>query len=135
MVYLLLYYSDIFVLLVLVHYKKNLGAVILYVLLSLGLPYGEFAMGGRHRIMPPQMRVACGVSVVIQLVAILYLLQAGNVISIGLPFDRRVCYFFAVYLILNTIMNLLSRSMKEKLVMTPLSLITAICFGITAMNG
>ncbi|ETT47129.1 hypothetical protein C171_26499 [Paenibacillus sp. FSL H8-237] len=85
--------------------------------------------------MPPQMRVACGVSVVIQLVAILYLLQAGNVISIGLPFDRRVCYFFAVYLILNTIMNLLSRSMKEKLVMTPLSLITAICFGITAMNG
>lgn len=112
-----------------------LGAVILYILLSLGLPYGEFAMGGRHRIMPPQMRVACGVSVVIQLVAILYLLQAGNVISIGLPFDRRVCYFFAVYLMLNTIMNLLSRSMKEKLVMTPLSLITAICFGITAMNG
>jgi hypothetical protein len=112
-----------------------LGAVILYILLSLGLPYGEFAMGGRHRIMPPQMRVACGVSVVIQLIAILYLLQAGNVISIGLPFDRRVCYFFAVYLMLNTIMNLLSRSMKEKLVMTPLSLITAICFGITAMNG
>ncbi|MNP32397.1 hypothetical protein D3C76_1255760 [compost metagenome] len=112
-----------------------LGAVILYILLSLGLPYGEFAMGGRHRIMPSQMRVACGVSVVIQLVAILYLLQAGNVISIGLPFDRRVCYFFAVYLMLNTIMNLLSRSMKEKLVMTPLSLITAICFGITAMNG
>ncbi|OMD53568.1 hypothetical protein BSK55_26745 [Paenibacillus odorifer] len=112
-----------------------LGAVILYILLSLGLAYGEFAMGGRHRIMPPQMRVACGVSVVIQLVAILYLLQAGNVISIGLPFDRRVCYFFAVYLMLNTIMNLLSRSMKEKLVMTPLSLITAICFGITAMNG
>jgi len=111
------------------------GAVILYILLSLGLPYGEFAMGGRHRIMPSQMRVACGVSVVIQLVAILYLLQAGNVISIGLPFDRRVCYFFAVYLMLNTIMNLLSRSMKEKLVMTPLSLITAICFGITAMNG
>ncbi|OMD92141.1 hypothetical protein BSK67_19660 [Paenibacillus odorifer] len=112
-----------------------LGAVILYILLSLGLPCGEFAMGGRHRIMPSQMRVACGVSVVIQLVAILYLLQAGNVISIGLPFDRRVCYFFAVYLMLNTIMNLLSRSMKEKLVMTPLSLITAICFGITAMNG
>lgn len=112
-----------------------LGVVILYVLLSLGLPYGEFAMGGRHRIMPPQMRVACGVSVVIQLIAILYLLQAGNVISIGLPFDRRVCYFFTVYLMLNTIMNLLSRSMKEKLVMTPLSLITAICFGITAING
>ncbi|WP_339288802.1 hypothetical protein [Paenibacillus sp. FSL E2-0201] len=112
------------------------GAVILYILLSLGLPYGEFAMGGKHRIMPSQMRIACAISVVIQLIAIFYLLQAGHVISIGLPFDRGICYFFAVYLILNTVMNLLSDSKKERLVMTPLSLVTAICFGLTAiMHG
>ncbi|MEK3750899.1 hypothetical protein NYE25_22170 [Paenibacillus sp. FSL E2-8871] len=112
------------------------GAAILYILLSLGLPYGEFAMGGKHRIMPSQMRIACAISVVIQLIAILYLLQAGNVISIGLPFDRGICYFFTVYLILNTVMNILSKSKKERLVMTPLSLITAICFGFTAiMSG
>lgn len=109
------------------------GAAFFYILLTLGLPYGEFAMGGKHRIMPSQMRVACAVSVVIQLLAILYLLQAGHVISIGLPFDRGVCYFFAVYLILNTVMNLLSNSKKERLVMTPLSLVTAICFGLTAI--
>lgn len=109
------------------------GAAVFYILLTLGLPYGEFAMGGKHRIMPSQMRVACAVSVVIQLLAILYLLQAGHVISIGLPFDRGVCYFFAVYLILNTVMNLLSDSKKERFVMTPLSLVTAICFGLTAI--
>ncbi len=109
------------------------GAAVFYILLTLGLPYGEFAMGGKHRIMPSQMRVACAVSVVIQLLVILYLLQAGHVISIGLPFDRGVCYFFAVYLILNTVMNLLSDSKKERLVMTPLSLVTAICFGLTAI--
>lgn len=91
------------------------GAVILYILLSLGLPYGEFAMGGKHRIMPSQMRIACAISVVIQLIAIFYLLQAGHVISIGLPFDRGICYFFAVYLILNTVMNLLSDSKKKGL--------------------
>jgi hypothetical protein len=55
------------------------------------------------------------------------------VISIGLPFDRGVCYFFAAYLILNTVMNILSKSKKERLVMTPLSLVTAICFGFTAI--
>ncbi|WP_375104503.1 hypothetical protein ACDZ28_09400 [Paenibacillus sp. RS8] len=109
------------------------GAAVFYILLTLGLPYGEFAMGGKHRIMPSQMRVACAISVVIQLLAILYLLQAGHVISIGLPFDRGVCYFFAVYLILNTVMNLLSDSKKERLVMIPLSLVTAICFGLTAI--
>lgn len=111
------------------------GAVILYILLSLGLPYGELAMGGKHKIMPPQMRVACAISVVIQLIAIMYLLQTGNVISIGLPFERGICYFFAVYLLLNTVMNSLSKSIQERLVMTPLSLVTAICFGITAINA
>lgn len=111
------------------------GAAILYILLSLGLPYGEFAMGGKYIVMPSRMRVVCAISVIIQLIAILYLLQAGHVISIGLPFDRGVCYFFAVYLILNTVMNLISRSIKEKLVVTPLSFVTAICFWVTAMNG
>lgn len=111
------------------------GAAILYISLSLGLPYGEFAMDGKYRIMPSQMRIACAISVVIQSIAILYLLQAGKVISIGLPFDRGIYYFFSVYLIFNTIMNLLSKSKKERLVMTPLSLVTAICYGLTAING
>ncbi len=111
------------------------GAVILYILLSLGLPYGEFAMGGKHKIMPPQMRAVCVISVGIQLIAIMYLLQTGNVISIGLPFERGICYFFAVYLLLNTVMNSLSKSIQERLVMTPLSLVTAICFGVTAINA
>jgi hypothetical protein len=57
------------------------------------------------------------------------------VISIGLPFDRGVCYFFAAYLILNTVMNILSKSKKERLVMTLLSLVTAICFGFTAITS
>ncbi|MNH93162.1 hypothetical protein D3C73_457570 [compost metagenome] len=110
-------------------------AVILYILLALGLPYGEFAMGGKYKIMPKQMRVACAISVLIQLMAILYLLQAGDVISFGLPYEIGVCYFFAVYLTLNTIMNAISKSIKEKLVMTPLSLVTTICFWLTALNG
>lgn len=111
------------------------GAAILYILLTLGLPYGEYAMGGKYTVMPSRMRVVCAISVIIQLIAILYLLQAGHVISMGLPFDRGVCYSFAAYLFLNTLMNLLSRSIKEKIVMTPLSFVTAICFWLTAVNG
>ena len=40
----------------------------------------------------------------------------------------------AVYLSVNTIMNFLSKSKKEKYIMTPLSLIAAICFWITALK-
>ena len=108
---------------------------ILYALLALGFPYGEFAMGGKYIIMPKRMRIVCGFSVCIQLFAILILLQTASIIpplfSIGLT--KGICFFFAAYLTLNMIMNLLSNSRKEKWVMTPLALLTAICFWITAI--
>jgi len=40
----------------------------------------------------------------------------------------------AVYLSLNTIMNFVSKSKKEKYIMTPLSFVTAICFWITVLK-
>lgn len=39
----------------------------------------------------------------------------------------------AIYLSLNTVMNFVSKSKKEKYIMTPLSLISVICFWITAL--
>ncbi len=112
-------------------------ATILYVLLALGLPYGEFAMGGKYRVMPKQMRIVCVISIIVQLIAILVLLERGNVLSIGLPqgLAKGLCIFFAIYLSLNTLMNAVSKSKKERLAMTPLSLVTAVCFWITAFSG
>ena len=108
---------------------------ILYALLALGFPYGEFAMGGKYIVMPKRMRIVCGFSVCVQLFAIIILLQTASIIpslfSIGLT--KAICFFFAAYLTLNTFMNLLSNSRKEKWVMTPLALLTAICFWITAI--
>ncbi|UJF33013.1 hypothetical protein [Paenibacillus hexagrammi] len=108
---------------------------VLYVLLVLGLPYGEFAMGGKYLVLPRQMRIACGVSVIIQVIAILYVWQAGRVLQIGLPYDKLICYLFAAYLLLNTLMNAFSKSPKERWVMTPLSFITAVCFALTAIHA
>ena len=110
--------------------------LVLYILLALGLPYGEFAMGGKHKILPPKERIMCIISVIIQVFAILILLQCGSVISLG--FSDRVanvlCYFFAGYLSLNVILNLLSKSKKEQRYMTPLSFLLALSFWITALN-
>ena len=66
-----------------------LAVAILYLLLALGLPYGDYVMGGKYKIMTN----------------------------------------------LNTLMNAFSQSKKERLVMTPLSFVTAICFLLTALNG
>lgn len=114
-----------------------LAVSILYILLAAGLPYGELAMGGKYRIMPKRMRAACAVSVLIQWFTILLLLHVGDVITIDAfsSFAVPICYVFAVYLLFNTVINALSGSRKEKLVMTPLSLATAICFFVTAWNS
>jgi hypothetical protein len=113
------------------------GVAVLYILLVLGFPYGELAMGGKHKVMPKSMRLACAVSVLVQLLAAAVLMQTGGIISTALSdgLARGLCYFLAVYLTLNTVMNGISRSKKEKYAMTPLSLLTAVCFWITALNG
>ena len=106
------------------------------VLVACGLPLGEFTMGGQHKILPKKFRVMAVISVVIQIFAMIIILQAGGFISLWLPFTvtKYICLFFAAYLTLNTIMNMISKSKKEKYVMTPISLVAGICFWITAFQ-
>ena len=44
-----------------------------------------------------------------------------------------ICIVMAVYLSLNTVMNFVSKSKKEKCIMTPLSFVAAVYFWITAL--
>ncbi|MDT2388734.1 hypothetical protein P7D58_06925 [Enterococcus avium] len=106
---------------------------LLTLLVTLGLPLGEFTMGGKHKVLPIEMRFASGSAFVFQLIAIVCVLYVGEIISLNIPFSvaRGICIFFGFYLLLNTGMNLMSFSKKEKYVMTPLALIGSICFFIT----
>lgn len=106
---------------------------VLTLLVTLGLPLGEFTMGGKHKVLPIQMRFASGSALIFQLIAIFSVLYAGEIISLSIPFSlaRGVCIFFGFYLLLNTGMNLMSFSKKEKYVMTPLALIGSVCFFAT----
>lgn len=110
-------------------------AAIMSTLILFGLPLGEFVMGGKYKILPNKMRIACALSIVIQLFAILIVLQTAKVIPTLFPYHitRGICIFFAAYFILNTIMNFFSNSRKEKMFATPLSLVTSVCFWITAL--
>lgn len=107
---------------------------ILTLLVTIGLPLGEFTMGGKHKVLPIAMRFASGSAFVFQLIAIVCVLYVGEIISLNIPFSvaRGICISFGFYLLLNTGMNLMSFSKKEKYVMTPLALIGSICFFITA---
>lgn len=103
---------------------------------TLGFPLGEFSMGGKYKIMPTKLRIATGISFLIQLFAIVVILQSGGFMALWFSekITKYICFFFAGYLLLNTVMNLLSTSKKEKYFATPLSIVASICFWITAFN-
>ena len=109
--------------------------IILSVLIICGLPLGELTMGGQYKVFPKKLRVVLVTQLILQIFFVIIILQMGGFIPLW--FSRNVtkiiCIVMAVYLSLNTVMNFISKSKKEKYIMTPLSLISAVCFWITAL--
>ena len=119
-----------------------IGAVLLLivavmeVLLICGLPLGEFTMGGRYKVLPPVMRVAAASSILLQLFGAAMLLQGGGIMSMWFSSNitKIICFVFAGFFAVNTVMNIISPSKKEKYFMTPLAAVEAVCFAITALS-
>ncbi|MBU8733523.1 hypothetical protein KM915_26285 [Cytobacillus oceanisediminis] len=103
------------------------------VLLSLGYPLGEYAMGGYYKVLPKKLRIVSVINAIILLFMGFVFLQHTDVLS-GFDFlpTNILVWVFTIFLGFNTIANLISRSEKERLIMTPLSGITFIlCLFIT----
>ena len=112
--------------------------IVMSFLLICGVPLGEFTMGGELLDnVPKKIRIVIAVSqLIVQLFFTVVVLQAGGIIPLWFSekITKIICIVMAVYLSINTVMNLFSKSKKEKLVMTPIALISAICFWITALQ-
>lgn len=95
------------------------------VLLSFGYPLGEYAMGGNFKVLPIKLRVVCAGNTIFLLLMGTIFLQHTNVIH-RLDFipTNILVWLVTIYLGLNTIANLFSRSKKERYVMTPISSVT-----------
>lgn len=111
-----------------------LAVAIMEVLLIIGLPLGEFTMGGRHKVLPPMYRIFAASSIILQLFGAAMLLQGGGLMNMWFAgkVTKIICFVFAGFFAVNTIMNIISPSKKEKYVMTPLAAIEACCFAVTA---
>ena len=109
--------------------------IILSILIICGLPLGELTMGGQFKVFPKKLRIVLFIQLFLQIFFIIIILQKGNIIPLWFSYDvtKIICIIMAIYLSLNVLMNLSSKSKKEKFIMTPLSLIAAICFWITAL--
>lgn len=110
--------------------------IVINVLLICGFPLGELTMGGQFKIFPKKLRVMLVVQLIFQIFFVIIILQAGGLIPLWFSYKatRTVCIVMAAYLSLNVVINFISKSKKEKYIMTPLSLLSAICFWITAFQ-
>lgn len=111
-------------------------AALIEVLLILGFPLGELTMGGQYRVLPPTYRAIAAISIIVQLAAAAIVLQCGGYMDMwfSTSTSKVICLILAGYFVLNAFMNCFSKSQKERIVMTPLAIIEAICFAATALQ-
>lgn len=101
-----------------------------------GAPLGRYAWGGSDRVLPQKRRVASVVAIVLYVAfALLFVTEAGVMQTTLSPMVVTIAAWVVVgYLALGTVMNALSRSPRERWVMTPVSAVLTI-LGIVIILG
>jgi hypothetical protein len=106
------------------------GMALLQLSITFGAPFGEYVLGGENKVLPRKMRfVSCTFFLLFIFVGMSYL-QWGNILHIG--FSSKLV---KIIIIVNTLFlayaiignGILTKSKKEKYVMTPFSIIQFIC--------
>ncbi len=100
-----------------------------------GAPLGRFAWGGQHVVLPTRLRIGSAVSIVVYGAVALLLLRAAGVH--GLLSDGVVdvaMWVLTGYFALGVVLNAISRSRPERLVMTPVALALAVVCLVLALG-
>ena len=112
------------------------GMSVFQLLLVLGYPYGKAAWGGNHETLPTSLRIGSGIAIIVFGIASYLVLSRAKIIT---DFDKAKISRYGVLVLavlfsLNTIMNLVSKSMLEKVIMTPIALVLSVCCFILFFN-
>ncbi|WP_136708896.1 hypothetical protein [Agromyces sp. H66] len=107
---------------------------VLQVLVAAGRPYGRLVWGGQHEVLPTRLRIGSAVSVVLYAgFATLLLWRAGLLWPVTPVVDVATWVLFG-YLALGVVVNAISRSRAERLVMTPVAAVLAACALVVAIG-
>ncbi|MBS4174109.1 hypothetical protein [Bacillus sp. FJAT-49736] len=101
----------------------NSGIAVFQILLFLGFPLAEYSWGGKYQgILPKKMRIMSFTSAILLMLFTSIFLIHVNVLPVKfhLPTDVLII-IITIFMGINTLGNLASKSNKERMVMTPLS--------------
>ncbi|WP_286309371.1 hypothetical protein [Agromyces mangrovi Wang et al. 2018] len=94
--------------------------------LVFGAPLGRFAWGGQHRVLPARLRVGSAVSIVVYaFIAAIAWDRVGLIDVFGDPFAEIAMWVVFGYFALGILANAVSRSVAERAVMVPVSIVLA----------
>ncbi|MEO2260404.1 hypothetical protein ABGV43_26235 [Paenibacillus amylolyticus] len=110
--------------------------ILFQVALAVGVPWGEYAMGGRFPgKYPVSMRFACTFQIaILAFMGIIVLSKAGLLWPQWSVFAETAIWFIVAYLVLGTFLNLITRSVWERRIWAPVTLLMLISSVIVAMS-
>ena len=102
-----------------------LAMSIFQLLLVFGAPFGNLAWGGKYKILPFYLRIGSFISALIFVFAAIIMLEKANLIAVinSSGIVSFSIWFLAGLFGLSSLGNIMSKSMQEKRIMTPIALI------------
>lgn len=105
--------------------------------LIFGAPWGRFAWGGQHRVLPARLRIGSAISILLYgLIALIAWDRVGAIDLFGEPFSEIAMWVIFAYFVLGIFMNAISRSKPERYTMVPVTIVlSALSFFIAMGYG
>lgn len=111
------------------------GLAVFQAALVAGAPIGHFAWGGQHRILPRNLRIGSIVAIGLYAIfAVIILQRAGLVALVPAPVADTGIWIILAYLALGIPLNAISRSLPERLTMTPIVAVLVFLVLVVAMG-
>lgn len=108
----------------------TLGMALLQLSITFGAPFGEYVLGGENKVLPKKMRFISGTFFFIFIFVGIAYMEIGNIFHTGFNsmFVKIIIIVHTLFLAYAIVGNgMLTKSKKEKYVMTPFSIIQFIC--------
>lgn len=111
-------------------------AALFQLALALGVPWGEYTMGGRFPgRLPPKMRFAALLQIIILIVlAFIVLIKSGGAFSQFYSISKTAIWFVVGFFVLGSFVNLLTPSKGERAVWAPVNIMLLIASIIVGLS-
>lgn len=112
-----------------------LALTVFQIALILGAPIGNYAWGGQHTVLPKKLRFSSVISIILYLIFASFIATKIGLLTIVVnPATLTTgLWLFTAYFFVGIFMNAISKSKKERLVMTPAAALLAISFLIVTL--